>query len=134
ELLARSVGGEYETLCAYVNNYWKGHWVKHPAQCNLHGLPEDLVVDVLRDFIHAQHTQDEAQIRNYEDWLLASYGKTFAENFPMVFTRKCHTTEARSISPDWLGPRLYRPELEEVLRGAITPSTPDVHYVSDFRY
>ena len=134
ELFAESVGGEYETLHAYVNNYWKGHWVKHPAQCNLHGLPEDLVVNVLRDFVHAQHTQDEAEIRNYEDWLLASYGKTFAENFPMVYTRKFHTTEARNLSTDWLGPRLYRPELDEVFRGAISPSTPDVHYISHFRY
>jgi protoporphyrinogen oxidase len=134
KMFAENVGGEYETLHAYVNNYWKGRWVKHPAQCNLHGLPEDLVVDVLRDFVHAQHTQEEAEIRNYEDWLLASYGRTFAENFPMVYTRKFHTTEARNMSTDWLGPRLYRPELEEVFRGAISSKTADVHYVSHFRY
>ena len=27
-----------------MNNHWRGHWIKHPAQCNLHGLPTDLVV------------------------------------------------------------------------------------------
>ena len=35
---------------------------------------------------------------------------------------------------DWLGPRLYRPELREVFKGTLSPSTPDVHYVSHFRY
>jgi protoporphyrinogen oxidase len=38
------------------------------------------------------------------------------------------------MSLDWLGPRLYKPSMKEVLTGALTPSTPDVHYISDFRY
>jgi protoporphyrinogen oxidase len=38
------------------------------------------------------------------------------------------------MSTDWLGPRLYRPELEEVLRGALSQQTADVHYVDHFRY
>ena len=44
KLLAESVNQEYEVIQAKANNYWKGHWIKHPAQCNLHGLPENLVV------------------------------------------------------------------------------------------
>ena len=38
------------------------------------------------------------------------------------------------MSTDWLGPRIYRPSLEEVLRGAISPSAPHVHYITHFRY
>jgi protoporphyrinogen oxidase len=38
------------------------------------------------------------------------------------------------MSTDWLGPRLYRPSLEEVLRGAISPSAPNIHYITHFRY
>lgn len=132
-LFAENVNFQYETLKAYVNNYWKGYWIKHPAQCNLYGLPTDLVVQILQDFIEAQNTEPGA-IHNYADWLLASFGKTFAETFPMEYTIKYHTTTAENMSTDWLGPRLYRPKLEEVLRGALTPSTPDVHYVDNFRY
>ncbi len=133
DLFAESVGQKYETLPAYVNNYWQGHWIKHPAQVNLHGLPEDLVIACIRDFITAQHASPGA-INNYEDWLLASFGPTFASTFPMQYTRKYHTTEARNLTTDWLGPRLYQPKIEEVLRGAISPNSPDVHYVSHFRY
>lgn len=132
-LFAENINFQYETLKAYVNNYWKGYWIKHPAQCNLYGLPTDLVVQILQDFIEAQNTEPGA-IHNYADWLLASFGKTFAETFPMEYTIKYHTTTAENMSTDWLGPRLYRPKLEEVLRGALTPSTPDVHYVDNFRY
>jgi protoporphyrinogen oxidase len=134
QLFAESVGGEYETFQARVNNYWRGYWIKHPAQCNLYGLPEDLVVRVLVDFVNAQRASDHPEIRNYADWLLASFGKTFAETFPMVYGLKFHTTTADNMSTDWLGARLYRPELEEVFRGAVSSSTPDVHYISDFRY
>jgi protoporphyrinogen oxidase len=38
------------------------------------------------------------------------------------------------MSTDWLGPRIYRPSLEEVLRGALSPSAPNVHYITHFRY
>ena len=133
KLFSEAVDGRYEVLQASVNNHWRGHWIKHPAQCNLHGLPADLVGAALRDFVAAQG-RDTENLANYEEWLRAAYGDTFAETFPMEYGWKYHTLPASSMSTDWLGPRLYRPELEEVLNGALAPSTADVHYVSHFRY
>lgn len=133
KLFAASIDNKYEVLNTKVNNYWKGRWIKHPAQVNLYGLPPELLVDVLRDFIEAQH-KEHGPIENYEQWLLASYGKTFAETFPMEYTIKYHTTDARNLNTEWIGPRLYRAKIEEVLRGALLPSSPDVHYISNFRY
>jgi protoporphyrinogen oxidase len=52
----------------------------------------------------------------------------------MQYTRKYHTTDAKNMTTDWLGPRVYRPSLEEVLRGAISPSAPQIHYITHFRY
>jgi len=132
-LFAESVEHEYFESRAYVNNYWKGHWIKHPAQCNLHNLPVDLVTRILCDFIEANSASNQ-NINNYEDWLRAAYGNAFAETFPMEYTKKFHTTEAKNLSTDWVAPRLYKPSLEEVLRGALAPNTSDVHYVTSFRY
>jgi len=96
------------------------------------------VVNCLRDFIGAHHDQqnniEHKPIDNYADWLIASYGKTFAETFPMEYGLKYHTTTADNMSTAWLGPRLYRAKLEEVLVGALSPETPDVHYVDYVRY
>ncbi len=133
DLLAANIDGKFETLDTRVNNYWRGHWVKHPAQCNLHGLPTDLVTRILLEFIEANR-QPERPVTNYEEWLRASYGNTFAETFPMEYTLKYHTTTAANMNTAWIGPRLYRPKLEEVIRGALQPSSPDVHYISHFRY
>jgi len=133
ELLAESVDQKYETLQIELNNYWRGYWPQHPVQLHLHGLPEDVIIKVIGDFVDEQHAP-ERPVNNYADWLLASFGKTFAEQFPMRYTRKYHLTTAENMSIDWLGPRIYRPNLEEVLRGALSPSAPQVHYITHFRY
>jgi len=132
-LFADSIDGQFETLHTKVNNYWKGYWVKHPAQVNLYGLPPEVIVNVIRDFVEAQRA-DHGEITNYEQWLRASFGNTFAENFPMLYTIKYHTTDAKNMSLDWIGPRLYQAKLEEILHGALTPASQDVHYISHFRY
>ncbi|MDH3254573.1 MAG: NAD(P)-binding protein, partial [Acidobacteriota bacterium] len=133
ELLAASVNGEFEVLQARVNNFWRGHWIKHPAQCNLSSLPAELTARILSEFVVTQQEETGAP-DTYEQWLIASYGRTFAETFPMEYGEKYHTAHASKMSTDWLGPRLYRPDLEEVLQGAIAEDTADVHYVDHFRY
>lgn len=133
EIFADSVDQRYETIQINLNNYWRGYWPQHPVQVHLHGLPEDVIVKVIRDFVEESQAP-ERQVKNYADWLLASFGRTFAELFPMQYTRKYHLTTAENMTTDWLGPRIYRPSLEEVLRGALSPSAPHVHYITHFRY
>jgi protoporphyrinogen oxidase len=133
DILAANVDGKFEILSTRVNNYWKGHWIKHPAQINLHGLPTDLVTKILLEFV-ALKTTERPPVHNYEDWLRASFGNTFAETFPMEYTIKYHTTTAANMNTEWIGPRLYQPKLEEVFRGALAPATADVHYIDGFRY
>lgn len=134
DLLAANVDGKYEASPTRVNNYWKGCWIKHPAQINLHGLPADLITKILLEFVEVTQRSESPPIRNYEDWLRASFGNTFSETFPMEYTVKYHTTAAANMNTEWIGPRLYRPKLEEVFRGALQPSSSDVHYISGFRY
>lgn len=133
KLFAESINHEYETIQSRVNNYWHDRWIKHPAICNLYGLDHDLIVKVIEDFVKAQNKPKE-EIRNYRNWLVRNYGETFAKIFPMKYGMKFHTTAADNMTIDWIGPRLYKPELKEVLQGALKPSTPDVHYVDHFRY
>jgi protoporphyrinogen oxidase len=133
DLLADSVDQQYQALQVNLNNYWHGYWPQHPVQLHLHGLPEEIVIKIIADFVE-ERQHPERPVKNYADWLLASFGRTFAESFPMQYTRKYHLTTAENMSTDWLGPRIYRPTLEEVLRGALSPSAPQVHYITHFRY
>ena len=131
-LLAQHVDQKYEALQVTLNNYWRGLRLTHPVQLHLNGLPKDLIVEIVADFVKEHGV--ERKIENYEDWLIASYGRKFAELFPMQYTRKYHLTSADNMSTEWLGPRMYRPSLEEMLRGALAPWAPEVHYITNFRY
>ena len=128
KLFAESIDDQYETLHTKVNNYWKGHWIKHPGTGQPARPADRPGRQRHRGLRDAQHT-DHGEIANYEQWLRASFGDTFAETFPMQYTIKYHTTEAKNKSLDWIGPRLYQAKLEEVLRGALAVE-PDVHYIS----
>ena len=132
DIFAESVGGEYDTHDYRFNNYWQGHWLGHPAQTNLYGLPPEVIVKVIADFVAAD--AGKRDIRNYQDWLEAAYGKSFADWFPGRYTFKYHTTPAANLTTDWMGPRMYRPKLEELLLGALSRETPNVHYIQKFRY
>jgi protoporphyrinogen oxidase len=133
DLFAASVDQQYESVQISLNNYWRGYWPRHPVQLHLHGLPDDVIVKIIEDFVEEQQGP-ERPVNNYADWLLTGFGRSFAELFPMQYTRKYHLTTADNMTTDWLGPRIYRPNLAEVLRGALSSSAPHVHYITHFRY
>src|SRR5262249_4392427 len=100
---------------------------------NMYGMPTDTVAKVIADYVEAKSIKNPT-IENYEQWLVASYGRTYAELFPMQYTRKYHTTDAKNLTTEWVGPRLYQAKLEEILRGALAPAAANIHYVQDYRY
>jgi protoporphyrinogen oxidase len=133
DLLAANIEGHHEEPQLKIDNYWRGHRITHPVQCNLRGLPPELIVDVIRDFVAVQ-ASPMAETSNYAVWLRQAYGKTFAETFPMVYGRKYHTTTMDRLTTDWIGPRMYRPSLDDLVHGAVAGQRQSVHYVDRFRY
>jgi protoporphyrinogen oxidase len=132
-LLAQAVDGQFLEQDTRLLNYWKGHWVRHPAQCNLYGLPVDVVERCVIDFVKARY-EDQRPIKTYADWCYKGLGRAFSEDFTFGYTRKYWTTEASNMSTDWLGPRMYAPHLEEVVRGALGSQRDSHHYITRFRY
>lgn len=125
--------GQVNEFEAEISNWFHGNWIKHPAQCHLYGLDPQLVTDCLVDFVASGNS--EAVVNNYADWCIKTFGRAFAENFPLVYTEKYWTVSADQMSVDWIGPRMYPPSLAEVVRGAIQPQQEgQFHYLSSFRY
>jgi hypothetical protein len=52
-VFATNVDGQYEEQRLKIDNYWCGYRIPHPVQCNLRGLPSDLVTNVISDFVVA---------------------------------------------------------------------------------
>lgn len=115
------------------SNYYKGFWLKHPAQNNLFPLAEEEKRLIVKDFINREDKQID-DINNYEDWLRVQYGNYFAENFPMIYTEKYWTLHAKDLETKWIGKRMYKPTLEEVLYGCDNDITPNTYYAKEMRY
>lgn len=114
-------------------NYYKGYWLKHPAQNNLFPLEVNEKVAILKDFIKREN-KDINDIKNYEEWLKIQYGNYFAEKFPMLYTEKYWTVHAKSLETKWIGNRMYQPNIEEVLKGSMSNDTPNTYYAKEMRY
>lgn len=113
-------------------NYYKGCWLKHPVQNNLKPLSLDEKIHVISDFIDNDNKKEN--FSNYEEWLKAKYGNYFSENFPIPYTKKYWTLEAKDLSTTWVGDRMYQPNIKEVFKGAFEVDTPNTYYASEMRY
>jgi protoporphyrinogen oxidase len=49
DLFAEAIAGDFVAHEARLLNHFDGHWIRHPVQTNLHGLPARLVEDCLVD-------------------------------------------------------------------------------------
>lgn len=114
-------------------NYSNGVWIRHPVQNNLRSLPVEERVNIIRGFIDRPHDRAD---NTYDDWLRVAFGTYFAEHYPARYTRKYWGTEARELSDTWCGSRLYRPDLNEVLRGSFPDAAmpENVYYAKKMHY
>ena len=106
-------------------------WLKHPVQNNLYPLPAQDKVGLIESFLKRS---EELGGDDYESWLRHQYGDGIAERYPLRYTRKYWATEARDLSTTWIGNRMRRAQLDEILYGAFTPDTPNTYYTKEMRY
>ena len=117
----------------FPSNYYKGIWLRHPAQNNLAPLSSNEKTNIINDFVNrTQKTVEE--LENYEDWLRVQYGDYFAENFPMVYTKKYWGVEAKDLETKWVGKRMYTPDLKQVLQGAFETQDECFYYAKIMKY
>jgi protoporphyrinogen oxidase len=112
-------------------NYYKGLWLKHPAQNNLAPLSSDEKVKIILDFLKRPDIQE---YNNYGEWLVAQFGEYFATHFPMQYTLKYWTTEAYNLTTDWVGNRFSLPPIEDLLKGAFEEQKENFYYAKEMRY
>lgn len=136
DLFAASVDGEFEEYVARATNYFRGHWIDHPAQVSLHQVPEPLRSQCLDSFLRSR---DPARAgprapADYQEWLEQAFGRVFTETFPAAYTRKYWTRHPRDLSTAWVGERVLFPTVEDVVSGAKGPLGRDLHYITTVRY
>ena len=117
----------------FPSNYYKGIWLRHPAQNNLAPLSSKEKTDIIYDFVNRE-TKDVSEIKDYSEWLRCQYGNYFAENFPFRYTRKYWGVEPEELETKWVGNRMYTPDLRQVLNGAFETQDECFYYAKVMKY
>ena len=117
------------------SNYYKGNWIPHPAQSHLYAIPEALRTQTLQEIKRVREHQPENYIpANYDQWLQHAFGSAFTTAFPESYTIKYWTTEPANLSTDWIGKRIYFPDVEDMIKSADGPLNKQTHYINKVRY
>lgn len=116
-------------------NWDGGYWLPHPVQNNMFPLPAEQRADLITDLAnHLAKKSPAPHSIDYRQWLLYQYGEQIAERWPLRYTRKYWTLDASEMGTDWIGNRMRRTDLREVVLGAVSDNPPNTYYVSTMRY
>lgn len=107
-----------------------GAWLKHPVQNNMFPLSVDERVQLIAGLVE----RPDIEIKNYRDWLIYQYGEPIAMRWPLPYTEKYWTVPAEELGTDWIGNRVRRADVREVLHGAFTSETSNHYYATEMRY
>jgi protoporphyrinogen oxidase len=135
DLFAEGPEEGYLEFPVHPTNYYKGHWIPHPAQSNLYAVPEPLRTQCLEDFLAKRNESDgEFRPANYGQWLTEAFGDTFAQTFPYAYTQKYWTVPPGMLGTSWVGNRVFYPDVEVVKKGYEAPLENSTHYITSIRY
>jgi protoporphyrinogen oxidase len=70
----------------------------------------------------------------FRDWVLDRFGEGLAEHFFFPYNRKLYRAEPAELGLDWVGRYVPKPDLEEVVDGALGLHDAKVGYNAVFRY
>lgn len=121
----------YHTHPAESFCFDQDRWLKHPIQNNLEPLNAEDKVELIKSFLSRP---EAVSGDDYESWLRHQYGNGIAERYPLRYTEKYWATPAKNLSTTWIGNRMRRAELDEILFGAFSTETPNTYYTKEMRY
>jgi protoporphyrinogen oxidase len=135
DLFADSLDGDFLEYPVYPTNYYKGSWIPHPAQTNLYAVPEPTRSECLQSFLQSRSTDTPASaVSNYKQWLTIAFGEKFTETFPSAYTLKYWTVSPENLTTDWVGNRVFYPQVKDVEAGFQAPLAESKHYITSVRY
>ncbi len=111
--------------------YSHGTYTAYPFQVNTAGLPLGVRARCVWDFLRRDvHPEPE----DYEGWIYKNLGRGFGDVFLIPYSVKFWGVHPRELTHTWMGNRVPRPELLQVLRGALWSKQTAIGTNATFRY
>lgn len=94
-------------------------YTDYPFQANIYGLPPETIKECLLGFMRSMTEKRKGGIRNFHDWIYDTFGDGIAKHFMVPYNEKIWQHDLRDIDLDWVNWSIPKPNLEEVLNGAL---------------
>ncbi len=105
----------------------------YPIQIHTWGLPPEVRRDCLLGFIEAWAAR-RPDPTNFSQWVLDRFGEGLARHFFFPYNEKLFRARSEELSLDWVGRYVPKPDLKEVVDGALGLHDKAVGYNAHFRY
>lgn len=102
--------------------YSHDEYVPYPFQCNLFGLPLDVVKESLVGLYDALLERSDAPVTNLADWIDRSFGAGIAKHFMRPYNEKLWAHPLEEVSFEWTPRRVVSADVEAIVEGALTRS------------
>jgi protoporphyrinogen oxidase len=132
-LIERLLPGAFRPHERKASIWSRGRLTPYPFQANTYGLPADVVRDCLLGFIETLG-QESAAARNFEEWILQTFGRGIADHFMLPFNQKFWKRPLNEVTADWVSWSIPKPSLEEVVNGALGIVNEGMGYNPTFAY
>ena len=96
-------------------------YTEYPFQVNTYGLPPEVVRECLLGFIATlthPSTVPPAE-RSFKAWILENLGEGMAKHFMVPFNEKLWQVSLDELTSDWVSWLVPKPELKDVINGAL---------------
>ena len=120
---------------SYIYSYRT--YTEYPYQVNTHGLPPEVVRECLLGFIAtltAPPSGLKPEERSFKQWILESLGEGFARHFMVPFNEKLWQVPLDELTSDWVSWLVPKPELRDVVNGALGIKDKAFGYNPSFLY
>lgn len=127
--------GVFATVSRSASIRTRGVTLPFPFQANLYGLPKDIIADCIVGAAEAlaQPVPDDPSL-SFRAWSLAALGRGISDAFMFPYNSKLFRRDPDEMTADWVSWAVPRPNLAEVVRGALGIPNERMGYNATFRY
>ena len=133
-LVERLLPGKLHTHRRKSFIYSHKTYTEYPFQVNTHGLPPEVVRECLLGFIATLTAAPAAKDRSFKQWILDNLGEGMAKHFMVPFNEKLWQVSLDGLTSDWVSWLVPKPELNDVVNGALGIKDKAFGYNPSFQY
>ena len=112
-------------------------YTEYPFQVNIHGLPPEVVRECVMGFITTllqPAAASDAKDLCFKQWIVQNLGEGMAKHFMVPFNEKLWKVSLDELTSDWVSWLVPKPELKDVINGALGIKDKAFGYNPSFLY